>query len=133
MLASVLASEPEVLLVDEPTQGVDIGARMEIYKVLREAAAAGTAVIVVSSDALEVAGLCDRVLIFSRGQVVKELGGVIRPGHPGGQGVTGGLGRGDPDDRAQAGSGPGAGGFGQDAGLAGSGRGVDHRHQPAVG
>ena len=42
---------PKVLLVDEPTQGVDIGARMEIYKVLREAAAAGTAVIVVSSDA----------------------------------------------------------------------------------
>ncbi|MGV2292252.1 ATP-binding cassette domain-containing protein [Trinickia sp. YCB016] len=73
VLASVLASHPKVLLVDEPTQGVDIGARMEIYKVLREAAAAGTAVIVVSSDALEVAGLCDRVLIFSRGHIVKEL------------------------------------------------------------
>ncbi|QGZ57529.1 ATP-binding cassette domain-containing protein [Paraburkholderia acidiphila] len=75
VLASVLASQPKVLLVDEPTQGVDIGARMEIYKVLREAAAAGTAVIVVSSDAHEVAGLCDRVLIFSRGHVVKELDG----------------------------------------------------------
>ncbi|WP_321946172.1 ATP-binding cassette domain-containing protein [Paraburkholderia sp. J10-1] len=75
VLASVLASQPKVMLVDEPTQGVDIGARMEIYKVLREAAAAGTAVIVVSSDAHEVAGLCDRVLIFSRGHVVKELAG----------------------------------------------------------
>ncbi|WP_413657985.1 ATP-binding cassette domain-containing protein [Paraburkholderia phenoliruptrix] len=73
VLASVLASKPKVLLVDEPTQGVDIGARMEIYKVLRLAAAAGTAVIVVSSDAQEVAGLCDRVLIFSRGHIVKEL------------------------------------------------------------
>ncbi|BBU32515.1 hypothetical protein BTHE68_62490 (plasmid) [Burkholderia sp. THE68] len=73
VLASVLASKPKVLLVDEPTQGVDIGARMEIYKVLRQAAAAGTAVIVVSSDAQEVAGLCDRVLIFSRGHIVKEL------------------------------------------------------------
>jgi ribose transport system permease protein/ribose transport system ATP-binding protein len=73
VLASVLASHPKVLLVDEPTQGVDIGARMEIYKVLRETAAAGTAVIVVSSDMQEVAGLCDRVLIFSRGHVVKEL------------------------------------------------------------
>lgn len=73
VLSSVLASKPKVLLVDEPTQGVDIGARMEIYKVLRQAAAAGTAVIVVSSDALEVAGLCDRVLIFSRGHIVKEL------------------------------------------------------------
>ncbi|SAL00212.1 L-arabinose transporter ATP-binding protein [Caballeronia calidae] len=73
VLASVLASKPKVLLVDEPTQGVDIGARMEIYKVLRQAATAGTAVIVVSSDAQEVAGLCDRVLIFSRGHIVKEL------------------------------------------------------------
>jgi ribose transport system ATP-binding protein len=75
VLASVLASKPKVILVDEPTQGVDIGARMEIYKVLREAARSGTAVIVVSSDAAEVAGLCDRVMIFSRGQIVKELGG----------------------------------------------------------
>ena len=73
VLASVLASKPEVLLVDEPTQGVDVGARMEIYRVLRQAAATGTAVIVVSSDAMEVAGLCDRVLIFSRGHIVKEL------------------------------------------------------------
>jgi ribose transport system ATP-binding protein len=73
VLASVLASQPEVLLVDEPTQGVDVGARMEIYKVLRQAAESGTAVVVVSSDALEVAGLCDRVLIFSRGHIVKEL------------------------------------------------------------
>jgi ribose transport system ATP-binding protein len=48
---------------------------MEIYKVLREAARSGTAVIVVSSDAAEVAGLCDRVMIFSRGQIVKELAG----------------------------------------------------------
>jgi ribose transport system ATP-binding protein len=73
VLASVLASKPKVLLVDEPTQGVDISARMEIYKSLRRAAEEGTAVIVVSSDAHEVAGLCDRVLIFSRGRVVKEL------------------------------------------------------------
>ncbi|VTU31173.1 Ribose import ATP-binding protein RbsA [Variovorax sp. SRS16] len=73
VLASVLASEPAVMLVDEPTQGVDIGARMDIYRTLRATADAGVAVIVVSSDAHEVAGLCDRVLIFSRGQIVKEL------------------------------------------------------------
>ena len=48
VLASVLASKPELLLVDEPTQGVDVGARMEIYKVLRQAAAGGTAVIVLT-------------------------------------------------------------------------------------
>jgi ribose transport system ATP-binding protein len=75
VLASVLASEPKVLLVDEPTQGVDVGARMEIYRTLRETANRGVAVIVVSSDAQEVAGLCDRVLIFSRGHVVEQLAG----------------------------------------------------------
>jgi len=73
VLGSVLAAAPTVLLVDEPTQGVDIGARSEIYKVLRQTAAKGTAIIVLSSDAHEVAGLCDRVLIFSRGRVVAQL------------------------------------------------------------
>ena len=53
-----------MILVDEPTQGVDVGARAEIYKVLRDAARHGTAIIVVSSDAAEVAGLSDRVMIF---------------------------------------------------------------------
>jgi ribose transport system ATP-binding protein len=75
VLASVLASKPKVLLVDEPTQGVDVGARMSIYKTLRDVANSGVAVIVLSSDAQEVAGLCDRVAIFSRGQIVKELDG----------------------------------------------------------
>jgi ribose transport system permease protein/ribose transport system ATP-binding protein len=76
LLAGVLATRPRVLLVDEPTQGVDIGARVEIYRILRRLAAeAGTAVIVLSADALELAGLCDRVLVFSRGAVVRELAG----------------------------------------------------------
>ncbi|TCK09336.1 ATP-binding cassette domain-containing protein [Marinobacterium mangrovicola] len=75
VLASVLAGDPKVLLVDEPTQGVDIGTRMEIYKTLRQVASRGVAVIVVSSDQQEIAGLCDRVMIFSRGHVVKELSG----------------------------------------------------------
>jgi len=75
VLASVLASEPRLLLADEPSQGVDVGARMEIYELIRSAAAAGTAVVVVSSDAVELAGLCDRVIIFSRGSVVAEHAG----------------------------------------------------------
>ncbi|WP_158817427.1 ATP-binding cassette domain-containing protein [Methylocapsa sp. S129] len=74
-LASVLASDPTVLLVDEPTQGVDVGARAEIYKILRENAKKGMAIIVMSSDAAEIAGLCDRVVVFSRGSVVKTLSG----------------------------------------------------------
>ena len=64
-----------MLLADEPSQGVDAGARFEIYKILRAASARGVGVIVASADALELAGLCDRVLIFSRGQVVTELDG----------------------------------------------------------
>jgi len=73
VLASVLANRPKVILVDEPTQGVDVGARSEIYKLLREAAAQGAAIIILSSDAAEVEGLSDRVMIFSRGHIVKEL------------------------------------------------------------
>jgi ribose transport system ATP-binding protein len=75
VLASVLATRPRVLLADEPSQGVDVGARMEIYELIRAAAADGTAVLVVSADAVELAGLCDRVLIFSRGVVVDEHAG----------------------------------------------------------
>lgn len=75
VLSSVLSAKPKVLLVDEPTQGVDVGARAEIYKVLRETARSGVAVIVVSSDAQEVAGLSDHVAIFSRGRVVETLSG----------------------------------------------------------
>lgn len=75
VLAGVLAGEPRVLLADEPTQGVDVGARIEIYQILRDRAEAGVAVIVLASDALELVGLCDRVLIFSRGQVAGNLEG----------------------------------------------------------
>jgi ribose transport system ATP-binding protein len=75
ILASVLATNPKVLLVDEPTQGVDVGARAEIYRVLREVAEKGVAILLVSSDAQEVAGLSDRVAIFSRGHIVETLSG----------------------------------------------------------
>jgi ribose transport system ATP-binding protein len=75
ILSSVLASNPKVLLVDEPTQGVDVGARAEIYKILRQIAEAGIGILVVSSDATEVAGLCDRVMVFSRGAIVAQLSG----------------------------------------------------------
>lgn len=68
-------SRPRVLLAAEPTQGVDAGARVEIYNVIRQAADDGAAVVVLSSDNLELAGLCDRVAIFSRGHIVTELAG----------------------------------------------------------
>jgi ribose transport system ATP-binding protein len=72
-LARALLSKPSLVLVDEPTQGVDAGARVEIYRNLREIAAEGIPVIVVSSDSLELEGLCDRIVVFSRGGVVAQL------------------------------------------------------------
>jgi ribose transport system ATP-binding protein len=75
LLSRALAATPQVLLVDEPTKGVDVGARFEIYKALRQLAADGTAVLVLCSDALELQGLCDRVHVFSAGRVVATLDG----------------------------------------------------------
>ncbi len=74
-LARALLTRPRLLLADQPTNGVDVGARAQIYAILRQAAGDGTPVVVRSSDAIELAGLCDRVLIFSRGHVVRELSG----------------------------------------------------------
>ncbi|GAA4721954.1 sugar ABC transporter ATP-binding protein [Isoptericola chiayiensis] len=70
MLARWLVHGCEVLLLDEPTRGVDVGARSEIYDLVRRLADAGTAVLVVSSEIPEVLGLADRVLVISDGQVV---------------------------------------------------------------
>jgi ribose transport system ATP-binding protein len=75
VLARAMLSRPKLILADEPTQGVDAGARIEIYRILREAADSGIPVIIVSSDSLELEGLCDRIVVFSRGHVVSELAG----------------------------------------------------------
>jgi len=75
VLARALLSQPGIVIADEPTQGVDVGARAEIYRILRETSASGVPVVVASSDAKELEGLCDRVLVMSRGQVVDELVG----------------------------------------------------------
>jgi ribose transport system ATP-binding protein len=75
VLARALLSAPAILVADEPTQGVDVGARAEIYRILREIAAEGVPVIVASSDAKELEGLCDRVVVMSRGAVVQTVEG----------------------------------------------------------
>ncbi|PKQ25315.1 MAG: sugar ABC transporter ATP-binding protein [Actinobacteria bacterium HGW-Actinobacteria-4] len=72
MLARWLIHGTEVLLLDEPTRGVDVGARMEIYRLIRELAAAGTALLIVSSEIEEVLGLSDRVLVVADGRVLVE-------------------------------------------------------------
>ena len=63
----------KVILAEEPTQGVDVAARFDIYEALRTKAEEGVAVIVKSSDPLELAGLCDRVVVMSRGTIVAEI------------------------------------------------------------
>jgi ribose transport system ATP-binding protein len=67
--------EPSVILAYEPTQGVDVGSRFDIYKALRARTDAGAAMLVKSSDPIELAGLCDRVLVMSRGQIIEEIPG----------------------------------------------------------
>jgi ribose transport system ATP-binding protein len=67
--------EPKVILAYEPTQGVDVGSRFDIYQALRSRTDAGAALLVKSSDPLELSGLCDRVLVMSRGQIVEEIPG----------------------------------------------------------
>lgn len=75
VMARALLSEPGFIIADEPTQGVDVGARFEIYRILREVSADGTPVIVNSSDAAELEGLCDIVIVMSRGKVVDTMYG----------------------------------------------------------
>jgi ABC-type sugar transport system ATPase subunit len=62
-----------VLVLEEPTNGVDVGAKAEIYRILTEDAANGTACLVISSDLDELVQICDRVLTFRAGQIVAEL------------------------------------------------------------
>ena len=71
--AKCLAVEPQVLLLDEPTKGVDVGAKFEIHKLIRERAAAGMACLVVSSDLPEVLALTDRILVMREGALRGEL------------------------------------------------------------
>lgn len=75
VMARALLSRPSVIVADEPTQGVDVGARFEIYRILREVSSSGTPVIVNSSDAAELEGLCDEVIVLSRGRAVATLTG----------------------------------------------------------
>jgi rhamnose transport system ATP-binding protein len=73
--AKWLATEPAILLLDEPTKGVDVGAKFEIHNLIRARAAEGMACLVVSSDLPEVLALCDRILVMREGRLQGELAG----------------------------------------------------------
>lgn len=73
VLGKWLARTPRVLILDEPTRGVDVGARGEIYALIDQLAAAGTAILMISSDLEEVLGMSDRVLVLHQGRLAGEL------------------------------------------------------------
>jgi ABC-type sugar transport system ATPase subunit len=73
VLAKMLARKPHVLLMDEPTRGIDVGTKAEIYRLIRELAATGTTVIAVSSELPELIGMCDRILIMHEGSIAGDV------------------------------------------------------------
>ncbi|GAA4768954.1 sugar ABC transporter ATP-binding protein [Citricoccus nitrophenolicus] len=73
VLAKMLARDPRVLLLDEPTRGIDVGTKAEIYRLIRQLAAQGTTIIAVSSELPELIGLSDRILIMHEGRVSGEV------------------------------------------------------------
>jgi ribose transport system ATP-binding protein len=75
LLAKWLQGKPRLLLLHEPTQGVDVGARQQIFTMIRAAAAGGAAVVCASADYEQLGAICDRVLIFARGRIVQQLVG----------------------------------------------------------
>jgi ABC-type sugar transport system ATPase subunit len=75
VLAKWLEADPQVVLLDDPTRGVDVGAKVEVHAVIRQMAASGRVVLLASSDLEEMAEICDRVVVFFRGRASGELSG----------------------------------------------------------
>jgi len=73
VLAKWLGTEPEVLILDEPTRGVDIGAKKEIYQIINDLAQAGVAILMISSELPEIIGMADRVLVMHEGKLTGEV------------------------------------------------------------
>ena len=73
VLAKWLFADPEVLILDEPTRGIDVGAKYEIYTIVRDLAASGKGVLVISSEMPELLGICDRLYVMNEGRFVGEL------------------------------------------------------------
>jgi ribose transport system ATP-binding protein len=73
LLSRLLATAPKVLILDEPTRGVDVGAKSEIYSIIDNLAKSGTAILVISSDLPEIIGICDRVLVMRAGHIAGEI------------------------------------------------------------
>ena len=73
VLAKWLATSPQVVFLDEPTRGIDVGAKVAVYRLIRELARRGVAIILVSSELPEVLGMADRILCMADGRIAGEL------------------------------------------------------------
>jgi putative multiple sugar transport system ATP-binding protein len=73
VLSKWLFTDPEVLILDEPTRGIDVGAKYEIYTIINRLVAAGKAVVVISSELPELLGICDRIYTLSAGRITGEM------------------------------------------------------------
>jgi inositol transport system ATP-binding protein len=73
VLAKWLLNDPEIIILDEPTRGIDIGAKAEIYKIIAQLAEQGKTIIMVSSELEEILGLCDRVIVLYHGKISGEF------------------------------------------------------------
>lgn len=74
LLAKWMFAEPDILILDEPTRGIDVGAKYEIYCIINDLVAAGKSVIMISSELPEVLGMSDRIYIMNEGKIVGEVG-----------------------------------------------------------
>ncbi|MCK5537771.1 MAG: sugar ABC transporter ATP-binding protein, partial [Bacteroidales bacterium] len=68
-----LLNKPKILIMDEPTRGIDIGAKFEIYTIIHKLAKEGSGILVVSSEAEELIGICDRIIVMSRGEIISTF------------------------------------------------------------
>jgi putative multiple sugar transport system ATP-binding protein len=73
VLSKWLYTDPEVLILDEPTRGIDVGAKFEIYTIINRLVSAGKAVVVISSELPELLGTCDRIYALSAGRITGQL------------------------------------------------------------
>ena len=73
VLSKWLFAKPEVLILDEPTRGIDVGAKFEIYSLINQLAADGKGVIIISSEMPELLGMCDRIYVMNEGAFLGEL------------------------------------------------------------
>jgi putative multiple sugar transport system ATP-binding protein len=73
VLSKWILTDPDVLILDEPTRGIDVGAKYEIYTIINRLADEGKAILVISSELPELLGLCDRIYALSRGRITGEV------------------------------------------------------------